>query len=801
MVEIRNRQILIDGKPRIVLCGEIHYFRLEREEWQDRIDKLKAAGCNCLASYVPWICHEPVEGAVDLEGKARPELDLGAFIDLCAENGLWFFVRPGPFIMAEMKNEGLPYWLYRKHPDILPVGWDGKPSPTKAVDYLAPAFLEETRKWYRSVMHIVAPRLHPRGGNVIAFQLDNEIGMLSWVSNCPDLQENAIAGFVDWLRDRYEAAVLHLRYPFDLDDAEVRITAIRSPAEDYAARLMHDLGRYLRHRYARYVATLRDFALEFGAEGVPFVINVHGSSGGRGITFPIGISQLYQAYTETPDCIAGTDLYLGNLTADNFQDLYICNAFVAATQTPDQALTAVEFECGYGNYGGNYGNRYDPSAADFKTRMCIAQGNRLLNYYLFAGGHNARLDPPPEDGDGRFAITGERHGLAAPVGPEGQLNYTFPRMAAIIQTVGALADKVATMEEEHDGLALGFIPDYYMTEFRYPGSSAMQTIAGNLEANRSYGAWEIMVRAMLLRGYRFGAVDIQNGALMTRDVLALASARYMSGDIQRKLAAWLHDGGGLLLYGEVPLFDMEGSPCSILAEALGARSLGSRQATESYFLSVQADGWAAPRPEIRTHFAQIWDARDAEALLRVGGSREICGFETLIGKGRAVILTTAYPCDLDLFGRALEKLGAIPGLRNDCPEQGLFMTSSANPAGERLLHLLNLDGYDKQFRLSLSGKNLFGGRKITLRAHDGLMLPMDMTLDDVTIVSSTAEIRRIRRHGFEFRLTQQRDVIEFATERRPVDSNDYDVQTKGSRIRVLSNKDVRLDDRLVVRFR
>src|SRR5438445_8812336 len=134
MIEIHDRQILIDGQPRIVLCGEIHYFRLPRAVWQDRLDKLKAAGCNAVASYVPWLCHEPVEGEIDLAGQTRPELDLGAFIDLCRDNGLWFVVRPGPFIMAEMKNEGLPYWLYQKYPEIVPVGWDGKPAPTRTAD-------------------------------------------------------------------------------------------------------------------------------------------------------------------------------------------------------------------------------------------------------------------------------------------------------------------------------------------------------------------------------------------------------------------------------------------------------------------------------------------------------------------------------------------------------------------------------------------------------------------------------------------------------------------------------------------
>ena len=65
---------------------------------------------------------------------------MGGFIDLCRENDLYFIARPGPFIMAEIKNEGIPHWVYERHPEIVPVGWDGRPATTPTVDYLAPNF-------------------------------------------------------------------------------------------------------------------------------------------------------------------------------------------------------------------------------------------------------------------------------------------------------------------------------------------------------------------------------------------------------------------------------------------------------------------------------------------------------------------------------------------------------------------------------------------------------------------------------------------------------------------------------------
>jgi beta-galactosidase len=801
MIEIKNKQILIDGKPRIIMCGEVHYFRLKRDEWQDRINKLKAAGCNAVASYIPWLCHEPLEGQIDLEGRARPELDLGAFIDLCRENDLYFLARPGPLIMAEMKNEGLPYWVYTKHPDIVPLTWDGKVAPTRTVDYLAPGFLEEARHWYQAVMRVIAPRIHPNGGNIIAVQLDNEIGMLSWVTNSPDLTASLLEDFASWLAMRYDDETLKVRYPFVLDNPEIRNAEIRSPREEFAAELMRDLGHYMRVRFARYVAALRGYAEEFGVRGVPFVINIHGTDQGRGLSYPIGISQLYEAYTQAPGYIAGSDHYIGDLRMRNSQDLYLINALTEASQNPDQPLTSVEFEAGSGDYDQVHGNRHDPSAVDFKVRMCIAQGNRLINYYLFTGGVNYHLDEPVNDGNDRIAFTGERHGFGAPVSPEGELNYTYGRLARVTRTVMAVGDKLATMQEQRDPVAFAFIPDYYMTESTYPSSVRMNPIVANLEANRA-NAWEIVARAMLLAGYRFGSVDVQNRPLdpEATPVLVLPSALYMDSGLQQKIVNYLRAGGGLLLYGEVPLFDMEGNECIVLANALGLTPAGTRRASTFYYLSLYSEAWAAPRAEVRTHFAQVFEPSAGEVLLRVVGTHEACGFDLKVGRGRAIIITASYPCDVPFFREALEKLGAGAALGHDYPSHGIFMSSSASREGERFLHILNLDGFDKTIHITEGGRDLLEGRSILLRARDGLMLPLNVSFNDVRIVYSTAEIMRIEANAIEFRLTQDHDMIAIETDRRIVPGDDYEVTNKGRTALLASRKHAAVDDHLIIRF-
>lgn len=39
MIEIKDKQIIIDGRAQLIMCGEIHYYRLKRETWEDRIER------------------------------------------------------------------------------------------------------------------------------------------------------------------------------------------------------------------------------------------------------------------------------------------------------------------------------------------------------------------------------------------------------------------------------------------------------------------------------------------------------------------------------------------------------------------------------------------------------------------------------------------------------------------------------------------------------------------------------------------------------------------------------------------
>uniref|UniRef100_A0A8D0X0J0 Beta-galactosidase n=1 Tax=Sus scrofa TaxID=9823 RepID=A0A8D0X0J0_PIG len=154
----RNPYFTLEGHEFLILGGSIHYFRVPRESWRDRLLKLKACGFNTVTTYVPWNLHEPERGKFDFSGN----LDMEAFILLAAEVGLWVILRPGPYICSEIDLGGLPSWLLQDSSMKLRTTYEGF---TKAVDL-----------YFDHLMARVVPLQYKNGGPIIAVQVENEYG-------------------------------------------------------------------------------------------------------------------------------------------------------------------------------------------------------------------------------------------------------------------------------------------------------------------------------------------------------------------------------------------------------------------------------------------------------------------------------------------------------------------------------------------------------------------------------------------------------------------------------------------------
>uniref|UniRef100_A0A7N6B212 Beta-galactosidase n=1 Tax=Anabas testudineus TaxID=64144 RepID=A0A7N6B212_ANATE len=153
-----SSQFTLETKPFRILGGSIHYFRVPRAYWEDRLLKMKACGLNTLTTYVPWNLHEPERGVFSFED----QLDLEAYLQLAAKLGLWVILRPGPYICSEWDLGGLPSWLLR--------------DPNMKLRTTYPGFITAVNSFFNQLMKKVVPHQYSKGGPIIAVQVENEYG-------------------------------------------------------------------------------------------------------------------------------------------------------------------------------------------------------------------------------------------------------------------------------------------------------------------------------------------------------------------------------------------------------------------------------------------------------------------------------------------------------------------------------------------------------------------------------------------------------------------------------------------------
>ncbi len=149
---------LLNCEPFVVKAAELHYPRIPKEYWEQRIQLCKALGMNTICLYTFWNAHEPRQDQFDFTGQN----DIRAFIKLCEKNGMKVILRPGPYVCAEWEMGGLPWWLLKK-----------KEIRLREQD---PFFMERVDKFQKAVAEQVADLTIADDGPIIMVQVENEYG-------------------------------------------------------------------------------------------------------------------------------------------------------------------------------------------------------------------------------------------------------------------------------------------------------------------------------------------------------------------------------------------------------------------------------------------------------------------------------------------------------------------------------------------------------------------------------------------------------------------------------------------------
>ncbi|KAI6218599.1 Beta-galactosidase [Aphelenchoides besseyi] len=154
-VNCESNQFELDGKPFRYLSGEIHYFRIPQQLWNDRLQRMRAMGLNVAQVYVAWNWHEEQEGVYNFEG----DRNLREFLKLAADNQLYVNLRMGPYACAEWEQGGLPWWLL-SYPNI-------------ELRSSKEPFFGLAKKWMKRLVDEVKDMQYP-DGPIILVQVENE---------------------------------------------------------------------------------------------------------------------------------------------------------------------------------------------------------------------------------------------------------------------------------------------------------------------------------------------------------------------------------------------------------------------------------------------------------------------------------------------------------------------------------------------------------------------------------------------------------------------------------------------------
>ena len=650
--KVENRQFLKDGRPFFVISGEIHYFRLESDLWEKHLTLLKETGANTTSTYVPWDWHEYEEGRLDFTGETHPSRNLLGYISLCKKVGLNLILKPGPYILAEYENQGLPGWLLEKcSKEAFATDEKGNSISLDLLTYMSAEFLHYSFLWYDRIMPIIAQNQCGNGGPVIMMQVCNEIGVFQWLSGKIDYNPAVKKLYAKFLIDRYATvenlnAIYGTQYEC-LEKVEPPVGIIENK-QDYDA--YYDFHLFYRHYYAKYFDVLVKRIKSYGID-VQLTHNIPGWIFGNAAELPMLMSTYSEVLKTRKDIIFGMDHIPEFVSYRNAHSDLACNKILEALQTYGPAWAA-EFQAGTREHHvRNYAS--DMEMFYFAS---LAHGLRGFNYYMFSQGTNLLN--------------------------KGFFGKTFYYQTALDYKAETLPlfntiKKVGTfINEEHDNLlqsgikseiAIGLYKPYFFTELvtsQMLKEKRLFIEKLNLYLDPRFVREEIMfnglMRSLQTLSLNYDVCDLEQSSmdkLLVYKQLWVASTEFMDRCTQSLLADYVKRGGHLVIYPAIPTMDNYLNECNELSTNLGLN-------IETALSPNKVDAFGIEDVYTYTQKKQKFNVTDEEILASTKNG-EACGVRKKVEKGWILALGFAFGYSSDEHLNLYGKIVSLDGIKSE----------------------------------------------------------------------------------------------------------------------------------------
>lgn len=667
-VTFANNGFQFDGKDSFFVSGEFHYFRVPKDDWRRRMRLFKEAGGNTLATYVPWLIHEPQEGTILFDD--APCRDLSDYLRAAQEEGLQVVLRPGPYSYSELVNSGMPNWLVDNYDALMAKNIAGQTFHTDTISYLHPLFLEKVRPFFRAFAKTVKPFMAQNGGPVCMLQVDNELGGVHiWRGSLdynrdtmgigvpggryPRFLENKFATVAS-LNDFY-----HTDYP---DFASVMPVGAADRSSIYSCRQAKDYYDFYCGTLAEYAALLKQWLLEDGLSG-PFCHNAANP----------GMNSMF---LETVEAM-GDGFLLGS---DHYYTLH--HGWAQNNPTPRYALrvfysnelmrlmgmppTVLEMP------GGSPSDTPPILPEDLLAcyRCNLAMGMKGVNFYIYTGGPNV-----PGTGD-----TCEIYDYNALVHADGSKNATFRAL-----------ENFGTFLANNGWMQKASLASSVQLGFEWEATRAQGLDCKDQPMTLS-GSWDFLQHGILYG--LFCSSHRPHLHPLDRPLdpgmpLLVPSASAMSRKAQENIVNFIKAGGHAILIGAMPETDLDYAPCTLLKEFCGDPQLTSI-ASPSLVLDVPEFGAAIYNMNPTSGITAV--PEDAQPFAWETKRHTCMGYRLEKGNGSITWLGLNFMTrtfdQVQLLEWLLEKDGGVPLIESK--NRNVMTTLWEGENGQKLLFVMNL---------------------------------------------------------------------------------------------------------------
>lgn len=656
--------LLIDEERKFLISGEFPYFRVPKSDWGHRLDLFIECGGNCVATYVPWIIHEPEEGKILFDD--CDERSLTDFIKLVQDKGLMLILRPGPYVYSELINGGLPSWLVDNYPELLARNIDGEIFSRESVSYVHPLFLDKVGMWYKAFADLIRPFLCTNGGPIVMVQVDNElIGAQEWHGSI-DYNPTAMGfqkeegRYTEYLKRKYgNISALNEAYGTDCASfADVSPKSEQCTGKS-AARKEKDYHDFYCETIEEYADILVTKLLNYGID-VPMCHNAAGPT----------MIPLFKELNERlgGNFLLGVDNYYAldlNWAQNNPTPQYFTRVLFAADLLKLLGNPPVVFEMPGGSPSQLPPILREDLYACYMTNL--AAGMKGVNYYIFTGGRNL-----PDTG-----ITCDDYDFCAFVSADGKVRDTY----------GALVDFHKVL---HDNEWLSGAERVASVQV----GTEWQTLRGNRYAAKAdvkntlkaqYDMDKCVTFSLMSGKYSCAYVSLEEKIDVNKP-LVICCPDTMSLHAQNNVIDFVKRGGKLLLLSAIPSMDENFEPCTVLRDYIGSADFVKNDSKDCVTL---VNGRRVYRINCENKIVKLPER--AKVFATNGTKENVLGFRKSFGTGEIVYiggswLTTDFN-QAEMLEDIMTGFGAKPCVKNSNRSIMSTMYKCGDGVGVFLLNL------------------------------------------------------------------------------------------------------------------